>query len=114
MELVLQFPPMDGEAEDSRRFAVRVHGDEMHATGRADDFKPGEVVVFSSGYEVKSGDYAYVLTNHEALFRQVQFNGSEHIKLIPLNTQYMESSVPKDQIRQMWKLVRHVRDCVNA
>ncbi len=48
MELVLQFPPLDGELENSHRFAMRVHGDSMHANGIADDFRPGEVVIFSS------------------------------------------------------------------
>ena len=112
MELVLQFPPLNGESEHSQRFAMRVHGDSMHASGIADDFRPGEVVVFSSGFKVNSGDFAFVMTHDAGTFRKVQFNGSNDLKLLPLNPNYPENTVQKSDIRQMWKLVRHVRECV--
>jgi SOS-response transcriptional repressor LexA len=111
MELVLQFPPLHGEAENSQHFAMRVHGDSMLDADRADNFRPGEVVVFSSGYEVRSGDYAFVVTRDAGTFRKVKFNGGEHIELIPLNSNYAEKAIPKSDVRQMWKLVRHVREC---
>lgn len=109
MELVLQFPPLNGESENGHRFAMHVHGDSMQAAGNVDDFRPGEVVVFSSGYEVKSGDFAFVMTQDTGTFRRVHFNGGDQMKLEPLNPVYPENRVFKSEVRQMWKLVRHVR-----
>ncbi|HLX61867.1 MAG TPA: LexA family transcriptional regulator [Planctomycetota bacterium] len=114
MELLLQFPPLVGESEEGHRFAMRVHGDSMHRMGIADDFRPGEVVVFSSSFEVRSDDFAFVMTRDTGTFCKVHFNGGDSIDLLSLNPNYPERHIPKAEVRQMWKLVRHVRDCVGA
>jgi transcriptional regulator with XRE-family HTH domain len=114
MELVLQFPPLHGETEDCHRFAMRVHGDSMHYDGASDDFRPGELVVFSSGFEVHSNDFAFVMTHDNGTFRKVQFNGSDVVKLTALNPSYPERTIPKAEVQHMWKLVRHVRECVGV
>ena len=105
---MLQIPPLEGEAENSARFAVRVQGDSMQAVG-GDDFRPGEVLVFSSGFEVKSGDFACVLLRDSALFRRVEFDSGDMVRLIPLNPNYQTRTVPRGEIRRMFKLVRHLR-----
>lgn len=109
MELVLQLPPLAGESEGGQRFAMHVQGDSMQAAGQADTFRPGEVVVFSSGYEVKSGDFAFVMTRDQGTFSRVQFNGGEELKLEWLNPGYPKQSVAIADVRQIWKLVSHVR-----
>ncbi len=113
MEVVLQFPPQTGESENCQRFALRVQGDSMHAKGIPDDFRPGELVVFSNGFQVNSGDFAFVITHDSSTFRKVQFNGTNEFKLLPLNPKYPENTIQKSDIRHMWKLVRHVRECVS-
>jgi SOS-response transcriptional repressor LexA len=110
----MQFPPLNGGSEQGQRFAMRVHGDSMHAEGVPDNFRPGEVVVFSSGHPVNSGDFAFVMTRDSGLFRKVEFNGGENLHLMALNPKYPEDTVPKSEVRQMWKLVRHVRECAGA
>ena len=109
MELVLQLPPLAGESEGGHRFAMHVQGDSMLAAGQADTFRPGELVVFSSGYEVKSGDFAFIMMHDQGIFSRVLFNGGEELKLEPLNPVYPQQNVAKSEVRQMWKLVSHVR-----
>ena len=108
LEVVLQLPPFEHEPEGSQRFALRVHGDSMQGGG-PDDFRPGEVVVFSSGHEVKSGDFAFVMLRDMGTFRRVEFPDPETVRLVPLNRTYEDRSVPRVDVRKMWKLVRHMR-----
>ncbi len=108
-EVMLQFPPLNGDGEGNHCFAMQVRGEEMHAEGSHDDFRPGELVVFSSTREVKSGDFAFVMTRDSGLFRRVNFNGGDALHLVALKPGVPEKHVPKSDVRHMWKLVRHVR-----
>ncbi|MEI6236696.1 MAG: LexA family transcriptional regulator [Planctomycetota bacterium] len=113
MEVVLQFPPLKGDKESRHRFAMRVHGDSMHVNGIQDDFRPGELVVFASGIKVNSGDFAFVMTQNAGTFRKVQFNGTNDMNLLPLNPNYPSDTIQKSDVKHMWKLVQHVRECVS-
>jgi transcriptional regulator with XRE-family HTH domain len=108
LEVMMQFPPFTNEPEGSQRFALRVLGDSMQSSGN-DGFKPGEIVIFSSGPEVKSGDYAFVMLKDSAVFRQVEFAESDNLRLKALSPNNQERNVARGDVKKMWKLVRHVR-----
>lgn len=108
LEVMLQLPPFENEPEGSQRFGLRVQGDSMQGTG-VESFKAGEVVVFSSGPEVKSGDFAFVLLRDSGVFRRVEFPDAETARLVPLNPSMQPTTVPRAELRRMWKLVRHLR-----
>jgi len=110
LEVMLQFPPIDGEAEGAQRFAVRVQGDSMQAEGGPLDFRPDEVVVFSSGVEVKPNDFAYVMLRDGSVFRRVQYEENDMVRLSPLNPAYQSRVVPRGEIKHMWRLVRHLKN----
>jgi SOS-response transcriptional repressor LexA len=106
LEVVLQLPPVDSEG--SQRFAFRVYGDSMQSSG-ADDFKPGDIVVFSNGYEVKPGDFAFVMLRDSSIFRRVTAQDDQTLRLAASNPNYQERVVPRADVRQMWRLTRHIR-----
>jgi SOS-response transcriptional repressor LexA len=108
LEVMLQLPPFDREPDGAQRFAVRVQGDSMQADG-PDGFRPGEVLVFSTGPEVHSGDFAFVLLPDSGTFRKVEFPDAENVRLVPLNPAYQPNTVPRGDVKRMWKLVRHLR-----
>jgi len=107
-ELMLQLPPDHG-LEEHHPFAVRISGDSMHKQGAPDDFKAGEIAIFSSD-EVKSDDFALVALPESSIFRRVVYDENNRVRLIPLNETYPERTAQRAEIKQMWKLMRHVRD----
>ena len=108
MEVMLQLPPLEGEPEGSHRFALSVHDDSMHAPDALEGFQRSDVVVFSSGAEVKSGDLAFVILRDSGTFRRVEMSGNT-VRLVPLNPTYQERSVQQTDVRRMWRLVRALR-----
>jgi SOS-response transcriptional repressor LexA len=111
-ELMLQLPP-DRGLEEHHPFAMRISGDSMHKEGAADDFKPGEIAIFSND-EVKSGDFALVELPESNIFRRVIYLDNNRVRLVPLNEHYPERMAQRAEIKQMWKLMRHVRDYAGA
>jgi transcriptional regulator with XRE-family HTH domain len=121
LEIMMQLQPMDNEG--SQRFAIRVADDSMMGTGH-DSFRPGDIVVFSNGQDVRSGDYAFVMLNDTSLFRKVEFIGGDmfastgesggreaaSLKLIPLNPAYETRVVPRQDVKQVWRLARHLKN----
>lgn len=107
-EIMLQLPPFEGEPDGSQHFGLRVNGDSMQGPS-GEGFRPGEIVVFSSGQELKSGDYAFVMLRETSTLRKVEFVDDDKIKLMPHNPTYQERIVPRGEVRRMWKLVRHLR-----
>src|SRR5579862_4963159 len=85
-ELMLQLPPDHG-LEEHHPFAVRISGDSMHKQGSPDDFKPGEIAIFSSD-EVRSGDFALIELPESNVFRKVVYADNNRVRLIPLNETY--------------------------
>jgi len=108
LEVMLQLPPFENDPEGSQRFAVRVHGDSM-AGHNGEGFRTGEIVIFSTGTEVKSGDFAFVLLRDSGVFRRVEFPDSETVRLIAANPAHEAVTLPRAEILRMWKLVRHLR-----
>lgn len=112
LEAVLQMPPIPHLGEHQHTYALRIQDDSMQSPGRdgRDDFRPGEVAVFASGFEVRPGDFAFVMLGETSNFRRVFMPSSDLFRLTPLNPMYQEREVPRAEVRQMWKLVRHIRE----
>jgi transcriptional regulator with XRE-family HTH domain len=108
LEVVLQLP-RDSALGQTKVFAVRVPDNAMHNPGGLDDFRLGEIVVFSGNVEARSGDYAYVFLPEGNVFRKVVFIDPNQARLIPLNSDFPERTVPRSDIRHAWKLVRQMR-----
>jgi len=108
LEIMLQLPPFENEPEGSQHFGLRVHGDSMQDPSGA-GFRPGEIVVFSSTPDIRSGDFAFVMLRETSAFRKIEMLDDDKIKLSPQNLTYQERIVPRSEVRRMWKLVRHLR-----
>ncbi|MCY3022880.1 MAG: LexA family transcriptional regulator [Planctomycetota bacterium] len=108
LEVVLQLLPLTGEAEGACRFALRAKDDSMQAPG-SDTFKPGEVVVFSGGVDVKPGDFVFVIARQRGLFRRLEVPDPDNVRLVPVNPAYPTDVIPRAEIKGRWKLVLHLR-----
>jgi transcriptional regulator with XRE-family HTH domain len=107
LEVMLQLPPL--ETEGDKRFALRVRDDSMQSPNKG-GFAPGDVVVFSNGLAVKDGDYAFVLLRNGSTFRKVFLAAPESVRLVPLNPNYQERTLPRSEVRQFWRLMRQLRN----
>jgi len=127
LEIMMQLPPLENEG--SQRFSVRVSDDSMLGAG-PESFRPGDVVVFSNGQEVRHGDFAFIMLPESSIFRRVEFVGgnvfnvmpspdgpgeanateAQSLRLLALNPQYQERVIQRQDIRQVWRLSRHIRN----
>jgi transcriptional regulator with XRE-family HTH domain len=112
LEVVLQLP-RDRVLGDNKTFAVRVPDDSMQNIGGADDFRPNEILIFSLNAEVASGDFGFVKLGDASLFRKIEILDQDRVRLIPLNRGHAERIVGRGEIRQMWKLIRHMRSHIH-
>jgi transcriptional regulator with XRE-family HTH domain len=106
-QLNLQLPS-DPALTDGGPFAIRIESDAMRQPGSPEDFRPGELAIFTSA-AAKSGDFAFTALNGANLFRRVVFDGSDHVRLIPLNATFPERTVMRSEIQHMWRLAKHIR-----
>ncbi len=90
-------------------FATRIVGNSMESRDGADSFREGDIVIFAE-HEVRPGDYAFVRTPSSSTFKQIFFDRSDAVRLVPLNRAYEERTVPRSEIVQMWRMVQHVKD----
>ncbi len=99
-------PPRSPGVHDPDRFSARVTGESM-----LPDYKPGDLVVFSPRADVSPGDDCFVRLepDHEATFKRVFFDraadGSELIRLQPLNPRFPPRVVPREQVAGMFRAV---------
>jgi phage repressor protein C with HTH and peptisase S24 domain len=100
-DMVVQVPVVDVPC-----FACRVCGDAM-TSPVGDGFAPGDVVVFARRGP-RNGDFAFVRAGEESTFKQIFFEAGE-LRLVPLNRSHEEQRFPTRAVRQMWKLVQHLR-----
>jgi len=112
LESVLQLP-RDGVLENNKTFAVRVPDNAMQNAGGADDFHPDEVLIFALNTEVSSGDFALVRLDDGMYFRVVEFHEQDRVRLAPLNRDRPDRTVERSEIKQMWKLIRHMRSHIH-
>ena len=99
-----------GKLGDGTFFAAELHGSSMQRPG-GPGFALGEVVVFKivGPADVASGDYAYIRTADNGLFRQVYVHGDE-IRLRALNPADPEVVIDKADILHIGRLVRRVKN----
>lgn len=112
LEVVLQLP-RDKVLGDNKTFAVRVPDTSMHNMGGADDFHPGEILIFSLNAEVANGDFALVRLADGTVFRQIELLDQDRVRLGALNRDNPERNVARTDIKQMWKLIRHMRSHIH-
>lgn len=112
LEVVLQLP-RDAVLGENKTFAIRVPDESMQNTGGADDFRPGEILIFSLNAAVAHGDFAFVKTGDASLFRKIEFIDQDRIRLVPLNRGHTERTAARAELKQMWKLIRHVRSHIH-
>jgi transcriptional regulator with XRE-family HTH domain len=108
LETLLQIPTISGEPTGTRHFALRVMDDSMRGRGN-DDFRPGDVVVFGSWPEIKTGDFAFLMLGGSALFRQLETIDATRYNLMPLNAEFPQRLVARTEITGLWRLVCHFR-----
>ena len=90
--------------DDPQGFACRVPDDSMAPT-----FQKGDIVIFRPSESVKSGDFCFVRSEEEAVFRQVFFEGeelgkAEEVRLAPVNREYPDRHVKREDVMGLWRL----------
>jgi len=92
-------------------FAGDVAGDSMESAEARESFPPGTIVIFSRRREAVSGDFVFYRTADESGFKQAFWrDGSDEVKLRPLNPQYPEKVVKKGDLIHLWPAVQVTRE----
>jgi SOS-response transcriptional repressor LexA len=95
---------------DPDAFAARVVGDSMEP-----EYREGDVVVFSPASEITNGAdcFARLEPDHETTFKRVFFepgpDGSERIRLQPLNSAYPPRVVARETVAGLYRAVTVMR-----
>lgn len=109
LEMLLQVPVISGEPQSSRHFGLRIADESMRGRGR-DDFRPGEIVVFSSWPGLHNGDFVFLILNDGGFFRQVEAIDANRFNLMPLNSEAPQRLIHRKDIVGFWRMVRHIRN----
>ena len=90
------------DLHDPNAFAVQVVGDSMEPK-----YREGDIIVFSPGAGVDSGDDCFVrlADPHETTFKQVFFEEGGQIRLQPRNHKYSPTTLPREKINGLWRAV---------
>jgi phage repressor protein C with HTH and peptisase S24 domain len=100
------------DIDDPDAFAARVVGDSMEP-----EYREGDVIVFSPGKVVKSGDDCFVRLEKdgETTFKRVYFEGTSEagagglIRLQPLNNAYAARVVRREEVAGLYAAVTWIR-----
>ncbi|HYE02483.1 MAG TPA: LexA family transcriptional regulator [Phycisphaerales bacterium] len=91
------------DTSDPDAFAARVVGDSM-----APDYREGDIVIFSPARPVKTGCDCFVRLepDHQTTFKRIYFesapDGSQLIRLQPLNSSYPPQLLPRESIAGLY------------
>ena len=90
------------DLHDPQAFAVRVVGDSMEP-----NFRENDIVVFSPGAKVSSGDDCFVRLSdpHETTFKQVFFEEEGQIRLQPRNHKYAPLTLERERVSGIWRAI---------
>jgi transcriptional regulator with XRE-family HTH domain len=112
--------PIYTDVPDPNAFAGKVVGSSMElpSAGKKSPeprgFREGDIVVFDTKAEVRSGCYCLVRFEDAATagsgttFKQVFLEGEE-VRLHPLNPQFKDEVRPRTAVRALYRAVRHIR-----
>jgi hypothetical protein len=89
---------------DPDTFAIEIHDDSMRHTG-SPNFERGDIVLFSPNLPARSGDLAFAITRDGGIFRQVFFDANNVVRLRPFNGWHPERSLPRGEVKGLWKLI---------
>lgn len=86
-------------------FAVTWQGEEMTAP-HGPSFRPGEVLVFSSGREARHREFVLAaLAAGRSLFRQLFLDAQGRVRLHPLNLDVPPTILDREEVRELFPLV---------
>ncbi|MCO5165804.1 MAG: LexA family transcriptional regulator [Planctomycetes bacterium] len=85
-------------------FAVTWQGEEMTAP-HGPSFRPGEVLVFSSGREARHRDFVLAALPARSLFRQLFLDAQGRVRLHPLNLDVPPTILDREEVRELFPLV---------
>lgn len=90
------------DLDDPHAFAVRVIGDSMEP-----NFRQGDIVIFSPGAEVRSGDDCFVRFKmpHETTFKRVFFEADSTVRLQPRNENYAPMVIEGSRVNGIYRAV---------
>jgi repressor LexA len=90
------------DVDDPQAFAVRVIGDSMEP-----NFAEGDIVIFSPGVEVRSGDDCFIRLSmpHETTFKRVFFEPQDRVRLQPRNEKYAPLIVEGSRVNGVYRAV---------
>ena len=90
------------DIDDPHAFAVRVIGDSMEP-----NFTEGDIVIFSPGAEVTSGDDCFIRLSmpHETTFKRVFFEPQDKVRLQPRNEKYAPLTIEGPRINGLYRAV---------
>jgi transcriptional regulator with XRE-family HTH domain len=110
--------PIHADVPDPNAFAGKVVGSSMDPGAAAQQrggvgFCEGDVVVFDTKAEVRSGCFCLVRFEDAGghpgtTFKQIFFEG-EGVRLHPLNPEFPDEVRSRSQIRAIYRAVRHIR-----
>ncbi len=114
--------PVYTDVPDPNAFAGKVVGSSMEtrpsakksADASGAGFREGDIVVFDTKAEVRSGCFCLVRFEDSATarssttFKQVFFEG-EKVRLHPLNPEFKDEVRPRGAVRALYRAVRHIR-----
>lgn len=89
-------------------FAVELGVDTMAQAG-SPSFKPGCILVFCTGARVENGDFAFLKVRGIDEVGQVFFDKDE-VRVRPLNAEYREKILRRNEIKVMCRLIGHYED----
>ena len=101
-----EFAACPDSVADPLAFAARLIDDSMFP-----EFREGDILIFSTSDEIRTGDFAWVHTGTRSTFRQVflEDEGST-LRLAPVNREYPEIRADRTRahlFRLVWRMTRY-------
>ncbi len=99
------------DIHDADAFAARVVGDSMEP-----NYREGDIVIFSPAKALASGMDCFVRLepDHQSTFKRVYFetgeDGSELIRLQPLNNRYGPRTMPREHVAGLYAAVKVIKE----
>ena len=93
-----------------RAFALTVCGDEM-AAPEGPGFRPGDLAVATPEGNIRNGEFVFAILAGDgpsAVLRKISIEGDDAYVLKPLNKNLPMRTVPRSEVRGLFRIVAHV------